>query len=149
MATTNNASGKNTFTNLNKEEAMKQYIIDGCNAVAGDLVPCVKQPVYALIITTDGKEHFGSNWMTNSNVTVCPRVELNCPSGQGYELCKEVCNQDFHAERFAISLCTSDTTDATLYLTGHTYCCDDCIAAMKAAGIKTAVVLDSGKVYNF
>lgn len=127
----------------------KNYIIAGCNAVSGDLVPCVKQPVYALIVATNGTHHFGSNWMTNQDVTVCPRVELNCVSGQGYHLCKEVCNQDFHAERFAIQLCTSDTAGATLYLTGHTYCCDDCIAAMKAAGIAKAIVIDSGKEYIF
>lgn len=129
-------------------------IVAGCNEVAAsELIPCLKQSVYAMLVTESGREFFGSNWMsTTSGYTVCPRVELNCPSGQGYELCKEICNQDFHAEVSALRACADageSTQGAVIYLTGHTYCCDNCIQSMTEAGIKFCLVLDSGKLYQF
>lgn len=132
---------------------MKNFIIDNCNQVASNLYPCLKQQVYAMIITEKGV-YFGANWMLNNKITVCPRVTEGCPSGTGYELCEEVCGQgtEHHAERNAMLAVieAGDTLEgASLYLTGHTYCCEYCITAMTEAGVKKATVLDSGKVYNF
>jgi deoxycytidylate deaminase len=129
-------------------------IIVGCNeAAASELIPCIKQSVYAMLVTASGREFFGSNWMsTTSGATVCPRVTEGCPSGQGYELCQTVCNQEFHAEVAALRACVEagETTEgAVIYLTGHTYCCDNCIVEMTKAGIYQCIVLDSGKVYSF
>lgn len=129
------------------------YIVANCNETAGPtLKPCIKQSVYAMLVTADGREFFGANWMTNGDVTICPRVERNCASGTGYELCQTVCNQEFHAERFALDACINEHCDpegSTVWVTGHTYCCDGCITAMQNAGVARAVVLDSGKVYQF
>lgn len=108
--------------------------------------PCVKMTVKAFIVAKDGSTAVGSNSIRNK-VDTCPRVERNCPTGEGYELCKSVCDQGEHAEVSAIQNAQSqgiDLTDATLYITGHTYFCDNCIAAMTAAGIKTAHCFDSG-----
>lgn len=129
-------------------------IIAGCNeAAASELIPCIKQSVYAMLVTTSGLEFFGSNWMsTTSGATVCPRVTLNCASGTGYELCTTVCNQEFHAEVSSLHACADageSAQGATIYLTGHTYCCDNCIAEMTNAGVYQCIVLDSGKVYTF
>lgn len=133
---------------------MKQeYIIARCDETAGpDLKPCIKQSVYAMLITVDGREFFGANWMSNGEVTVCPRVTLNCVSGTGYELCSDVCNQEFHAEVAAIDACINagfDTAGSTVYVVGHTYCCDNCIAVMTSNDVAMAIVIDSGKCYNF
>ena len=132
---------------------MKNFIITGCKEMATNLFPCIKQQVYAMVVTKKGF-YFGANWMLNNTLTVCPRVTAGCPSGTGYELCEEVCGQgtEYHAERNAMKVVleAGDTLEgAVLYLTGHTYCCDSCIAAMTKAGVKTAIVLDSNKIYNF
>jgi cytidine deaminase len=128
-------------------------IIAACNEVAGpDLKPCVKQSVYAVLVTVDGMEFFGANWMTNGDVSVCPRVLANSKSGEDYHFCIDVCNQTFHGERAAIDACINagySTVGSVVYVIGHTYCCDGCIAAMQANGVAKAVVVDSGKVYNF
>lgn len=128
-------------------------IIAKCNEAAGpDLKPCIKQSVYAMLVTAEGVEFFGANWMTNGEVTVCPRVTENCASGTGYELCADICNQDFHAEVAAIDACINaghSTVGSTVYVVGHTYCCDNCIGTMTSNGVVSAVVLDSGKVYHF
>ena len=110
--------------------------------------PCLKQSVIALIITQDNKEIFGSNHI-NTFVDVCPRVEKGCKTGEGYELCKSICLQNFHAEVDAIETAKKNNIDlksASLYLYNHTYCCDNCISKMKESGISKCVVVDNEKV---
>lgn len=133
----------NAFTPITGE-----YIQANCDVRAGTLYPCLKQQVYACLVTADGKRFFGANWMLNNTVTVCPRLAFE--SGTRYDLCESECGQgtDYHAERQAINACLeagASTVGATLYLTGHTYCCDTCKAAMKLAGVETVVRLDVGK----
>lgn len=123
-----------------------QYVIDMCNNYT-TLKPCPKRSVYALVVTADGQHYCGANWITNECVTVCPRVE-----GDLYEKCKSVCLQPFHAETSAMDHCIdagNTTIGATVYVVGHDYCCDGCIAAMTANGVSKAVVIDSGKEYSF
>jgi tRNA(Arg) A34 adenosine deaminase TadA len=50
-------------------------------------------------------------------------------TGVGCELCKEVCEQDAHAEVNAIRLAGERSHGATLYLEGHAYACDSCKTA--------------------
>ena len=131
--------------------AIRQYIINSCiEAADGQLFPCVKQSVYAVVITADGNEYFGANWMTSSDVTICPRILANTTS---YELCATVCGQgtEFHAERQAMWSAYydgADLTGAEIFITGHTYCCDTCRAAMYEEGITYTASLDSGKSYE-
>ena len=113
--------------------------------------PCLKVVVKALIISKDNQEIYGSNDISSS-VDVCPREEEGCKTGEGYELCKNVCKQISHAEVSAINNAKNDGIDltgASLYLSGHSYCCDNCILSMKRAGISYVYVLDSGKEYSF
>lgn len=128
-------------------------IVAMCNEVAGpSLRPCIKQSVYAMLVTEDGHEFFGANWMTNGEVTVCPRVERNSKSGEDYHFCSDICNQSFHGERAAIDACINagiSPEGSVVYVVGHTYCCDGCLAAMRANKVASAIVVDSGKVYNF
>jgi len=126
---------------------MKKYIVN--NTKKRSLgVACLKQPVYAMLVTADNKEYFGSNEMKASCVTVCPREELNLPSGVGYHHCKETCQQDEHAEREAINRAKADGVDtvgSTIFLVGHHYCCDECMDKMKKAGVSKVVFIDTGK----
>lgn len=110
---------------------------------------CVKQEVYAMIIgagidETD-KSVFGGNFMQNREITECPRVVAKYETGEGYHLCKEKCGQLHHAESDVISRALREGVDmvgSTLYLIGHTYCCDSCLSKMREAGIKDYIILD-------
>lgn len=60
---------------------------------------------------------------------ICPRVEQQCPSGTGYELCTRHCKQTGHAEKNAILAAERenyDLTGADMYLFGHWWCCQSC-----------------------
>lgn len=105
--------------------------------------PCLKQSVKALIVTLKGDQVFGSNHINNI-VSSCPRVEQGCKTGEGYHLCKEVCNQGAHAEVDAINQAQNQNLDikgGILYLVNHYYCCDNCLSSMKEAKLSKAIVL--------
>ena len=131
--------------------AIRQHIISECYAMADGWFPCIKQKVYAALVTADGEIYYGANWMTVGDIEVCPRI---AQKQTGYELCASVCGQgtEFHAERQAIwstLYSGASTVGASLYITGHTYCCDSCKAGMIEAGVVFAGSLDSGTYYNF
>ena len=145
------------LSTLNKKEANMAYskpitpdfIKINCDVRAGTLYPCLKQEVYACIVTAGGEVFFGANWMLNNTVTVCPRLSFE--SGTRYDLCESECGQgtEYHAERQAINACIEagcNTVGATMYLTGHTYCCDTCKEAIKLSRIKDVVFLDTNEV---
>jgi len=98
---------------------------------------CVKQDVVA-IIKNRNKIFIGINSCNNPQF-VCPRD--NMPSGIGYELCKSICRQTNHAEVNACINAGEYASGATLYLIGHSYCCDDCLQIMKEYGIKEIIIL--------
>lgn len=133
-------------------ENLKRYIKMMTDAVAGSsLRPCIKQEVRAMLVTAEGICFFGANWMSNDELTVCPRVTAGSKSGEDYHFCTDICNQHFHAERAAIDACINhgfSTVGGTMYVIGHTYCCNGCLSAMKEAGIIRALVIDSGKEYD-
>lgn len=113
--------------------------------------PCVKQTVKAVIVTADNQKVFGSNAI-NNDIAECPRVERNMPTGEGYHLCKDVCNQNEHAEVTALQNARKagiDVKGGTVYITGHTYFCDNCQNEMRKAGIKEAICLDSDVKHLF
>lgn len=128
----------------------KEYIIDNCKASKGDKEACLRTEVYAMILTEDNKEVFGSNWINNKEVEECPRK--SSPSGVDYHLCREICNQEFHAEIDAIINAQKSeliTWNSKMYIVGKDYCCNNCLNAMKSSGISYALCLDSGKEYYF
>jgi len=97
---------------------------------------CAKQTVIAVIMTKTGY-YVGSNWCEVPQKQ-CPRGSM--PSGQGYELCKNICKQSNHAEIDALLKAGDNAKDADLYLFGHTYCCEDCTKKLKEAGIKNIFI---------
>ncbi len=99
--------------------------------------PCVKQTVTATIINSDGRRFVGTNHCLNAQA-VCPRADL--PTGVGYELCRDICQQPAHAEVNAIMEAGAAAQGATLYLEGHTYACEPCRTACAEAGIHEIIV---------
>jgi len=122
------------------KENLKKIIISGYDS---SKISCLKQPVHAMIETKNGKRFFGSNTMGN-NPGICPRLGMK--SGEGYDLCKDICKQEFHAEVSAIKNAQKNGEDlkgSTLFLTGHTYCCSNCTEKMKEAGIENVEIVDT------
>lgn len=99
--------------------------------------PCAKQTVTATIIAADGRRFVGTNFVRNPQPT-CPRGDL--PTGVGYEMCREICDQFGHAEINAIAAAGVAACGGVLYLEGHTYACDPCKAAAWLAGIRMIVI---------
>lgn len=94
--------------------------------------PCAKQIVTATVVATNGAHYVATNH-TRCPQSVCPRKDM--PTGVGYELCRDVCQQPGHAELNVIKLAKKKCCGATLYIEGHTYACEECKAAAVAAGI--------------
>jgi deoxycytidylate deaminase len=97
---------------------------------------CAKQTTIA-VIENNGRYWIGSNWCENAQAE-CPRKDM--PTGEGYELCKDVCKQHSHAEVDACLNARENAIGGTLYLLGHTYCCDNCKSVMSAYRIKNVVI---------
>lgn len=93
---------------------------------------CAKKMVKCVIVPTRGGEAVvGENWCANPQ-TECPREE-----GEGYEKCKTICGQMYHAEEDAIRLAGANAVGARAYLYGHTYYCRNCQEALFAAGVES------------
>ena len=74
----------------------------------------------------------------HADIEECPRKDL--PTGVGYDLCKKVCKQKHHAEVDACLKAGKEAQGGTLFLIGHTYCCDACKKVMDEHGIKKAII---------
>jgi len=98
---------------------------------------CAKQDVLAVIVNK-GKIFIGTNNCIIPQLE-CPRVDM--PSGVGYELCKTVCSQINHAEVNACIDAGEYTKGSTLYLFGHTYCCDSCLSYMEDCGVSNIIIV--------
>ena len=101
--------------------------------------PCAKQTTMAIIVNGD-KTWVGYNWCEKPQA-VCPREVLGYSTGEGYHLCKEVCEQHAHAEVDVCEKAGQGARDGVLYLFGHFYACKDCIQVMKECGIKRYEVM--------
>ncbi len=99
--------------------------------------PCAKQVVTATIVTPSGRRFIGTNHCLNAQ-SKCPRRDM--PTGMGYELCRDICQQPGHAEIQALMNATMTQPNlhlhgSVLYLEGHTYVCESCLQALGAAGV--------------
>lgn len=93
---------------------------------------CKKQTTVAIIMKDGFLVSMGTNEI-HADVLECPR--LGMASGTGYELCASVCKQNHHAEVDACLKAGEAARGGTLYLIGHTYCCDNCKRVMDEHGI--------------
>lgn len=103
------------------------------------LGPCAKQQVFAVIETDDGRTFGGTNACRNPQKT-CPRVELGMRTGEGYQLCLDICKQTGHAEKNALEAAGPAAQGAIMRIYGHTYACAECTRQAKVAGIAELVV---------
>lgn len=101
---------------------------------------CAKQRVKAVLVATNGRTFIGENLCANPQ-SVCPRDAQGFKSGEGYHLCKDVCEQGGHAEEQAIALAGELAIGSTLTVLGHTYACDNCKQIAAAAGVVRVEVL--------
>lgn len=94
--------------------------------------PCAKQTVAVLIVGRSGRRYLATNYTLNPQA-VCPRGDM--PTGFGYSLCREVCQQPGHAEINALRLAGDDAAGGRMVISGHTYACQSCRDAAGIAGI--------------
>lgn len=102
---------------------------------------CKKMQIGTCLATKDGKFIIGNN-DTEIDIEECPRKDL--PTGKGYERCKDICKQNYHAEASAIENARKiglETLGSVLFLYGHWYCCDLCLGTMEKAGVIEYYVL--------
>ncbi len=111
---------------------------------------CVKQPTAAVVVKNGKIIGRGAN--AGKKIDVCPRAILKCPTGEGYELCKSVCEQEGHAEVMAINDALAkgeDLAGADMYLDGHWWVCKPCWDEIIRAGIKNVYLRsDSAELYK-
>jgi deoxycytidylate deaminase len=107
---------------------------------------CLKQTVIAVIMNNKRIVGFGGNFINNEEVKSCVREGF--ASGDGYEYCAFVCNQNNHAEVEACLNAGELTKGGTLYLIGHTYACNDCMDFIKKSGIVKVIICDTGEAIN-
>jgi len=98
---------------------------------------CAKQTTVA-IIYNNGNSWIGSNWCKNPQET-CPRIGMK--TGEGYHLCKDICQQNSHAEVDACLKAGDQAKGGTLVLYGHYYCCDNCVKVMNEYGIEEVFIM--------
>lgn len=94
---------------------------------------CAKKVVTCDIITLEGATYKGMNICYNPQET-CPIV-----GNEGYEKCKSVCLQPYHAEMWALSVALHDGANvkgATAVIRGIGYSCRNCQEELYRAGIK-------------
>lgn len=99
---------------------------------------CVKQATGAVIVVNNEIVARGAN--SGLKIKICPRVLNKCPTGVGYNLCKNICRQTGHAETVCVDNFKKSNffgQPAELYLYGHWWCCEPCWNAMIEAGINT------------
>jgi tRNA(Arg) A34 adenosine deaminase TadA len=78
------------------------------------------------------------------NVHICPRIVLDCQSGEGYDLCT-LHDSPGHSEVMTLADARAngyDPAGADLYMYGHWWACEPCWKAMLKAGVRDVYVLD-------
>lgn len=100
-----------------------------------DVSGCVK-PVAAVIVKNKKIIGRGTNAIKNKRSDVCPIRERG--RGTAWNLCKDICGQEGHAEVMAIRDALQKTKNlkgASMYLAGHWWICKSCWDEIIKAGI--------------
>ena len=100
---------------------------------------CAKRPVLAIIYSKN-RSYRGKNDCANPQL-ICPRKDK--PPGVGYELCREICQQEHHAEIGACKKAGKNAEGGALFLYGHTYSCANCIETMKTYKISKLIIVEN------
>ncbi|HCC23567.1 TPA: hypothetical protein DF272_05340 [Candidatus Falkowbacteria bacterium] len=111
---------------------------------AEDKVACSWWPTGAVLVKEEKIIGRGSN--AGRFVPLCPRYKNNCPTGTGYELCLNECQQTSHAEVAAIDdaiALGADPAGADLYLFGHWWACENCWNHIIKFGLKRVFLVEN------
>lgn len=103
-----------------------------------DKLKCLKRIVSAFLIDSNGRVAFGQNNISNPFIKECPREFKGCKIGEGYEMCKNVCLQNDHAEIMAIKGAIQNGIDPRglkMIIHGHDRICDRCKKVCEGFGI--------------
>ena len=104
-------------------------------------------PGASVIVKADRLIGIGVNGSYYHKNHGCRRVELNCKTGEDYELC-EGCHPKNHSEAQALALAKingEDANGADLYLWGHWWCCKPCWDKMLEIGIKKVFLVENSE----
>lgn len=99
--------------------------------------PCVKDVVKAILVAKNGMRFIGTNYCVTPQ-TVCPRVTAGFKAGEGYHLCKSVCNQPGHAEENAIRSAGPLAKGSKIYVE-YKWVCDNCKRIAYEAGAEIII----------
>jgi len=118
--------------------------------MADEHTGCSMWPTGAVVVKDNKVIGQGAN--SGEFQPVCPRIEQDCKTGEGYHFCQELCKQDGHSEitstKDAIAK-ANDTNGADLYLFGHWWCCKPCWNQMIECGIENVYLLkDAHKIFT-
>lgn len=111
--------------------------------------PCARKVVTATIITPSGRRFVGTNHCNNAQA-VCPRGDM--PTGVGYEMCRDICQQPGHAEMQALvnaALEGEAVAGGVIYIEGHTYACNSCLKTLAEAWIVDVRFREPPKKFNY
>jgi deoxycytidylate deaminase len=105
--------------------------------------PCAKQVVTATLVTITGARFVGRN-DCRAPQDDCPRMALGFARGEGYQLCREICEQPWHAETAAIAAAEAAggagaARGGTVWLEGHVAPCVGCQSVVDLLGISVVV----------
>ncbi|MBU1132361.1 hypothetical protein KKC32_03915 [Patescibacteria group bacterium] len=109
---------------------------------------CSWWPTGAVVVKNN--EIIGRGANSGNFQPLCPRVEHNCPTGEGYHFCNALCSQDGHSEVTSIMYAIkngNDPTGADLYLFGHWWCCKNCWDAIIKNGIANVYLLENAHLF--
>jgi len=99
--------------------------------------PCAKVNVTAILLHDGRVIAIGTNWCRKPQKK-CPRDEQGYAPGEGYHLCKEICDQPNHAETDALlaAWLTTMAQPDTCIVLNQTRVCENCKQQLKKAGVK-------------
>jgi len=100
--------------------------------------PCAKQVVTAIIVK--GNDRYTATNYCRKPQEECPRKGI--PSGERYDMCHDICDQVGHAEINVLALAGKEAKGAQMMLTGNTRICDECMQAIREAGVVGVYLLD-------
>ncbi len=98
------------------------------------------QPTAAVVVKNGKIVGRGANATKKiqKKIDICPKRAAGYPSGSGYQLCKEICGLEGHAEVMAIRNALQKTKNlkgASMYLAGHWWICKSCWDEIIKVGI--------------
>lgn len=98
--------------------------------------PCAKADVIATLVTPAGERYESSNFCLTPQKT-CPRDAQGYSAGEGYHLCKQVCNQLGHAEENVIFFAKKQGADVrgAKIVVDYTRICDNCKKVCSDEGV--------------